>query len=88
MLQLIPTLLAALALAACSGPPASVAIDRQPDARLLEPCELPDIPPPVITSKDAPKGWINSTRIALQCGADKAALVFFIQNKGATSAPR
>jgi hypothetical protein len=75
----------AVTLAGC-GTPASVPIDRQPDGRLLLPCDVPPIPPAKVTAADASKGWIESTRIALQCGADKAALVYFIQNKGKTSA--
>lgn len=86
MLLKILAAAAALLVAGC-GHPASVPIDRQPDARLMAPCETPEIPPAKPTSADASKGWVNSTRIALECAADKAALVYFIRNKGSTSAP-
>lgn len=88
MLLKIPALILASSLAACASHPAPFPVDRQPAPALLEPCDTPDIPPAVVTSSQAAKGWIDATRIALDCGAKFNALAYFVTNAGKTSAPK
>lgn len=66
----------ALALAGC-GTVSTKLVTRHPDAKFLVPCETGAIPPAKPSGNEADKGWIQSTRLLLECKAKHDALIDF-----------
>lgn len=52
-------------------------VPRHPDAKFLVPCETGAIPPAKPTGNEADKGWIDATRLLLECKAKHDALADF-----------
>lgn len=71
-------LLSALLLTACEHFSA-VAVDRQPDASLLLPCERPAPPPDPATDNDVATGYVDAVVAYLACERRHADLARFVR---------